>query len=207
MPSSINIPVYSDALVLLGTAGIVIPLVRRFGFNPVIGYLGAGAILGPLGLGSFIGQFPFLYWFTVVDAKNVAGLADLGIVFLLFLIGMELSYERLKTMRRLVFGLGSLQIVFSAAAIGAVAILAGGKPPVPLIVGACLALSSTALVLPIAGSSFITLSTTRCTMTSSFTSITFQPSASRRIPSSISRPATLPVAFAESPFVVTVIND
>ena len=149
MPSPINIAVYSDALVLLGTAGIVIPLVRRFGFNPVLGYLVAGAILGPLGLGSFIGQFPFLYWFTVVDAKNVAGLADLGIVFLLFLIGMELSYERLKTMRRLVFGLGSLQIVFSAAAIGAVVILAGGKPPVPLIVGACLALSSTAIVIDV----------------------------------------------------------
>ena len=108
MPSPINIHVYSDALVLLGTAGIVIPLVRRFGFNPVLGYLGAGAILGPLGLGSFIGNFPFLYWFTVVDAKNVSGFADLGIVFLLFLIGMELSYERLKSMRRLIFGLGSL---------------------------------------------------------------------------------------------------
>src|SRR5256886_994695 len=149
MPSPINIPVYSDALVLLGTAGIVIPLVRRFGFNPVLGYLVAGAILGPLGLGSYIGQFPFLYWFTVVDAKNVAGIADLGIVFLLFLIGMELSYERLKTMRRLVFGLGSLQIVFSAAAIGAAVILAGGKPPVPLLVGACLALSSTAIVVDV----------------------------------------------------------
>src|SRR4029079_19009136 len=94
MASPINIAVYSDALVLLGTAGIVIPLVRRFGFNPVLGYLVAGAILGPLGLGSFIGQFPYLYWFTVVDAKNVAGIAELGIVFLLFLIGLELSYER-----------------------------------------------------------------------------------------------------------------
>ena len=149
MASPINISVYSDALVLLGTAGIVIPLVRRFGFNPVLGYLVAGAILGPLGLGSFIGQFPFLYWFTVVDAKNVAGIAEFGIVFLLFLIGMELSYERLKTMRRLVFGLGSLQIVFSAAAIGAAVILAGGKPPVPLIVGVCLALSSTAIVVEV----------------------------------------------------------
>jgi CPA2 family monovalent cation:H+ antiporter-2 len=149
MPAPINIPVYSDALVLLGTAGIVIPLVRRFGFNPVLGYLGAGAILGPLGLGSFIQHVPYLYWFTVVDAKNVAGLADLGIVFLLFLIGMELSYERLKAMRRLVFGLGSLQIVLSAAAIGAAVILAGGKPPVPLIVGACLALSSTAIVVDV----------------------------------------------------------
>ena len=115
MASPINIHVYSDALVLLGTAGVVIPLVRRFGFNPVLGYLGAGAILGPLGLGSFIERFPLLYWFTVVDAKNVAGIADLGVVFLLFLIGMELSYERLKAMRRLVFGLGSLQIVLSHA--------------------------------------------------------------------------------------------
>ena len=61
-------------------------------------------------------------------------------MFLLFLIGMELSYERLKAMRRLVFGLGSLQIVLSTAVIGAVAALAGSKAPVPLIIGACLAL-------------------------------------------------------------------
>ena len=117
MPAPINTHVYSDALVLLGTAGVVIPLVRRFGLNPVLGYLGAGAILGPLGLGSFIGSFPFLYWMTVVDAKNVSGFGDLGIVFLLFLIGMELSYERLKSMRRLIFGLGGSQIAISTAVI------------------------------------------------------------------------------------------
>ena len=142
-----NNQVYSDALVVLGTAGLVIPLMRRFGLSPVLGYLAAGAILGPMGLGSFIENFPFLYWFTVVDAKNVAGIADLGIVFLLFLIGLELSYERLKTMRRLVFGLGSLQIVLSAAVIGGMAALLGGEPAVALILGACLALSSTAIVI------------------------------------------------------------
>ena len=145
--SPINIHVYSDALVLLGTAGIVIPLVRRFGLNPVLGYLVAGAILGRLGLGSFIGIFPLLYWFTVVDAQNVSGIADLGIVFLLFLIGMELSYERLKAMRRLVFGLGGAQIVLSATVIGGIAALAGSKAPVAFILGACLALSSTAIVV------------------------------------------------------------
>ena len=139
MTSPINVHVYSDALVLLGTAGVVIPLARRFGLNPILGYLGAGAILGPLGLGSFIGSFPLLYWFTVVDPQNVSGIANLGIVFLLFLIGMELSYERLKAMRRLIFGLGSLQIVFSTVAIGAVAALAGSKAPVAFIIGACLA--------------------------------------------------------------------
>lgn len=147
--STINIHVYSDALVLLGTAGIVIPLVRQFGLNPVLGYLGAGAILGPLGLGSFIQQFPILYWFTVVDPRNVSGFADLGIVFLLFLIGMELSYDRLKAMRRLILGLGGSQVVLSAAVIGGVAALAGAKPAAALILGACLALSSTAIVLEI----------------------------------------------------------
>ena len=151
MTSSINVPVYSDALVLLGTAGVVIPLVRRFGFNPVLGYLGAGAILGPLGVGSFIDQFPLLYWFTVVDAANVSGLGNLGVVFLLFLIGMELSYERLKAMHRLIFGLGSLQIILSTAVIGLIAALAGNRAPVPLILGACLALSSTAIVMEILG--------------------------------------------------------
>ncbi|OCK58948.1 cation:proton antiporter [Bradyrhizobium sp. LMTR 3] len=149
MTSSINVPVYSDALVLLGTAGVVIPLVRRFGLNPVLGYLGAGAILGPLGLGSFIESFPLLYWFTVVDPKNVSAIANLGVVFLLFLIGMELSYDRLKAMRRLIFGLGSLQIALSTVAIGVVVALLGNKAPVALILGACLALSSTAIVVEI----------------------------------------------------------
>jgi monovalent cation:H+ antiporter-2, CPA2 family len=151
MTSSINVNVYSDALVLLGTAGVVIPLVRRFGFNPVLGYLVAGAILGPLGLGSFIDKFPLLYWFTVVDPANVSGLANLGVVFLLFLIGMELSYERLRAMHRLIFGLGSLQIILSTVAIGLAAALAGSRAPVPLILGACLALSSTAIVMEILG--------------------------------------------------------
>ncbi|WP_063791682.1 cation:proton antiporter [Bradyrhizobium valentinum] len=149
MTAPINIHVYSDALVLLGTAGVIIPLVRRFGLNPVLGYLGAGAILGPLGLGSFIEHFPFLYWFTVVDPKNVSGIANLGVVFLLFLIGMELSYDRLKAMRRLIFGLGTLQIVLSTVAIGTAAALVGNKAPVALILGACLALSSTAIVVEI----------------------------------------------------------
>jgi len=145
----INIDAYSDALVVLGTAGIVIPMVRRWGLSPVLGYLAAGALLGPLGLGSLIKAFPFLYWVTVVDAKNVAGIAELGVVFLLFLIGMELSYERLKAMRRLVFGLGSLQVILTAAVIGGIAALAGNPPAISIILGACLALSSTAIVIEI----------------------------------------------------------
>lgn len=124
-------------------------MVRRWGLSPVLGYLAAGALLGPLGLGSLIKAFPFLYWVTVVDAKNVAGIAELGVVFLLFLIGMELSYERLKAMRRLVFGLGSLQIILTAAVIGGIAALVGNPPAVSIILGACLALSSTAIVIEV----------------------------------------------------------
>ena len=98
MTASINIPVYSDALVVLGTAGIIVPLAKRWGLNPVLGYFAAGALLGPLGLGTFVSEIPLLYWFTVGDAKNVSGIADLGVVFLLFLIGLELSYDRLMAM-------------------------------------------------------------------------------------------------------------
>ena len=149
MSASINIPVYSDALVVLGTAGVVVPLVRYFGLNPVLGYLGAGALLGPLGLGSFIAQIPALYWFTVVNAENVRGIADLGVVFLLFLIGLELSFERLMSMRRLVFGLGGLQVLLSAAALAFVMAATGQAPAAAVILGSSLALSSTAIVLEV----------------------------------------------------------
>ncbi|HKU05229.1 MAG TPA: cation:proton antiporter, partial [Bradyrhizobium sp.] len=147
MTPSININAYSDALVVLGTAGVVVPIVRRWGFNPVIAYLGAGAILGPLGLGSFIPHLPFLYWFTVADAQNVEGIANLGVVFLLFLIGLELSFRRLVTMRRLVFGLGGLQVLATSALIFGVVKLTGQGSDVAVILGASLALSSTAIVL------------------------------------------------------------
>lgn len=149
MAAAIDIQTYSDVLVVLGTAGVVVPVARRWGLSPVLGYLAAGAILGPLGLGSLIAQFPVLYWITVVDDQNVASIGELGVVFLLFLIGMELSYERLKTMRRLVFGLGGLQVLLSTLAISAVAALAGLAPGVAVIVGGCLALSSTAIVIEV----------------------------------------------------------
>lgn len=152
MATTIDIPVYSDALVVLGTAGIIVPLVKRWGLNPVLGYLAAGIALGPLGLGSFIEHVPFLYWITVVDAKNVASIADLGVVFLLFLIGLELSYDRLMAMRRLVFGLGGSQILLSTLVIAVVAATAGLAAPAAIVVGASLALSSTAIVLEVLSS-------------------------------------------------------
>lgn len=152
MTTTININAYSDALVVLGTAGVVVPIVRHWGINPVLGYLGAGAILGPLGLGSLVQDLPFLYWFTVADAQNVEGIANLGVVFLLFLIGLELSFRRLVTMRRLVFGLGGLQVLATSAIIFGVTLLAGKNSHTAVILGASLALSSTAIVLELLSS-------------------------------------------------------
>jgi K+:H+ antiporter len=145
--STINIDAYSDALVVLGTAGVVLPIVRRWGLNPILGYLGAGAILGPLGLGSLTKSFPFLYWVTITDAESVAGIAELGVVFLLFLIGLGLSFNRLMTMRRLVFGLGGLQVLLTASLLAVIAAGLGQKTEAAIIVGASLSLSSTAIVL------------------------------------------------------------
>ncbi len=147
MASTINVAAYSDALVVLGTAGIVVPIVSRLGFSPVLGYLAAGALLGPLGLGSLIQSFPALFWFTVSNAEDVAGIAELGVVFLLFLIGLELSLHRLMTMRRLVLGLGGLQVLITTGLLAALAVYSGKTPSEAIILGASLSLSSTAIVL------------------------------------------------------------
>ena len=152
MVSTINVAAYSDALVVLGTAGILVPFVSRLGFSPVLGYLGAGALLGPLGLGSLIPSFPVLYWFTIGDAKDVAGIAELGIVFLLFLIGLELSLHRLLTMRRLVFGLGGVQVLMTTTLFAGAAAYAGADLSEAIIIGASLSLSSTAIVLELLSS-------------------------------------------------------
>ena len=152
MASNANMAGYSDALVVLGTAGVVVPLVRRWGLSPVLGYLGAGAVLGPLGLGSISSTFPPLTWFTISDAQNVAGIAELGIVFLLFLIGLELSFPRLSAMRRLVIGLGGSQVLLTSALIAGAALAIGKSPSEAIVLGASLSLSSTAIVLELLSS-------------------------------------------------------
>jgi CPA2 family monovalent cation:H+ antiporter-2 len=157
-----NIDAYGDALIVLATAGIVVPIVQRWRISPVLGYLAAGAILGPLGLGSLQKTFPLLYWVTITDGAHVSGFAELGVVFLLFLIGLELSFQRLVTMRRLVFGLGSLQVVLCAAVIGGIAALFGNGGATSVILGLCLALSSTAIVIEVlSGQRRLTTSTGR----------------------------------------------
>ncbi|WP_246718208.1 cation:proton antiporter domain-containing protein [Rhizobium laguerreae] len=147
MASSINLSLYSDIMVVLATAGVIVPVASRLGANSIIGFLVLGALLGPLGLGSQMDEMPFLYWITIVDPNNVAGIAELGVVFLLFLIGLQLSLSRLLALRRLVFGLGGLQVVITAAALTFIATLFGVGTQQSLVVGLSLALSSTATVV------------------------------------------------------------
>src|SRR3954462_13400803 len=99
---------YSNVVAFLATAGVVAPLVKRFKISPILGFLAAGVALGPQGLGRFVPQAPWLDYFTVSKPEQIADMAELGVVFLLFSIGLELSWERLRLMRRQVFGLGAV---------------------------------------------------------------------------------------------------
>lgn len=147
MEAESGLTIYKDALIVLGTAGVVVPLLSRLRISPVLAFLIAGAILSPQGLGLFASRFPAVGMITISSPEQVSRIAELGVVFLLFLIGLELSFERLKTMRRLVFGLGALQVLVSSTAIALVAMQFGVAPVSALVIGAALSLSSTAIVV------------------------------------------------------------
>lgn len=138
---------YHDALIVLATAGVIIPVMHRYRITPVLGYLAAGALLGPHGLGALASQITALSYISITSEAELRSIAELGVVFLMFVIGLELSIERLTTMRRLVFGLGGLQMVLTAVAIGLTAPLFGNSAAASVLIGASLALSSTAVVV------------------------------------------------------------
>jgi CPA2 family monovalent cation:H+ antiporter-2 len=140
---------YKDLVLFLATAGVVAPIFKRLKLNPILGFLLAGVILGPFGLGRFIHVAPWLDYVTVDNPDEIAQLAEFGVVFLLFMIGLELSWERLRLMRRLVFGLGAMQVIGCSLALGAGAMLLGQPPVSALAIGAALTLSSTAIAVPV----------------------------------------------------------
>ncbi|WP_347303634.1 cation:proton antiporter [Croceibacterium sp. TMG7-5b_MA50] len=144
-------PDLSDALVILGAAGIVIPVFARFRITPIIGFILVGLLVGPYGLGRIVDTQPWLTWITISDPEGLAPFAEFGIVLLLFTIGLELSFNRLWAMRRLVFGLGALELIINALLLTGLLLLLGQYWTGALGLGLALALSSTALVLPIAG--------------------------------------------------------
>src|SRR5512140_3388072 len=104
---------YKDVVLFLATAGVVVPLFRRWKLSPILGFLGAGVLLGPFGLGSLTRRAPWLSVLTIDNPAEVAQLAEFGVVFLLFMIGLELSWQRLRSLRRYVFGLGAAQVALS----------------------------------------------------------------------------------------------
>ncbi|GAX83065.1 hypothetical protein CEUSTIGMA_g10491.t1 [Chlamydomonas eustigma] len=125
-----------EAIALLMTSCICVPLVvsKVPGGNPVLGYLLGGALVGPFALG------------IIQDVESIKHLAELGVVFLLFNIGLELSMERLASMAKMVFGMGTLQVLLTAAGVAAVSMsVAGLSGPSSIILGGALAMSSTAV--------------------------------------------------------------
>lgn len=124
-----------DILVFLLAAVVVVPVFQRLRASPVLGYLAAGLLIGPHGLG------------FIRDSASAHTMAEFGVVFLLFMIGLELSFQRLRALARYVFGLGSLQVVVSGILIGGIAWTLGSTVEAASIIGGGLALSSTALVL------------------------------------------------------------
>jgi CPA2 family monovalent cation:H+ antiporter-2 len=144
-----GIPYLREAIVFLVAAGVVVPLLHRLRVGSVLGYLIVGGVVGPFGLGLWATTWPPLGAVVITDLDGVQALAELGVLFLLFTIGLELSLDRLWAMRRLVFGLGSLQVLITAAVIGVIAWRFGNSVPASIVLGACLALSSTAIVMQI----------------------------------------------------------
>lgn len=124
-----------DILLLLVAAVLIVPIAQRLRLSPILGYLIAGALIGPYGFA------------VLADVEGIKALATFGVVFLLFMIGLELSVERLRVMSRLVFGLGTAQVLVCGLALGGMAIWLGESAPSAILIGAGLALSSTALVL------------------------------------------------------------
>ncbi len=140
---------FKDLVVFLAAAGVVVPLFSRLKISPVLGFLAAGVLLGPDGLARLAGQAPWLSWFTIEDRSQIAQLSELGVAFLLFTIGLELSWERLKSMRKLIFGLGMLQIAACTVVLAGGFMLMGQSFVGAAVLGMGLALSSTAVVMPV----------------------------------------------------------
>jgi len=144
-----DLALYKETLLFLVTAGVVAPLFVRLRVSPVLGFLLAGAALGPQGLGRLAEDNSWLAVFALTKVAEVDNVGALGVVFLLFMMGLELSFERLSSMRRLVFGLGLAQVLVCSLIIGTAALALGQPIAAAVILGAALSMSSTSIVIPV----------------------------------------------------------
>ncbi|MGZ8316718.1 MAG: cation:proton antiporter domain-containing protein [Telluria sp.] len=140
-------PFLRETLLFLALAGILIPLLQRFRVSQVLGFLAVGAMLGPFGLALYAGDYPWLAYLTFPAEDGVRLLGELGVMFLMFMIGLELSAARLWSLRRWVFGAGVAQVCICAAVMGGVVWLLGHSMETAIILGCVLSLSSTAVVM------------------------------------------------------------
>lgn len=140
-------PYLREILIFLAAAGLIMPLVRKLRISPVLGFLCIGLLIGPYGLGRLTALVPGLELIVITETDGIEAIGELGVVFLLFSIGLEMSFRQIWTMRKDVFGLGSAQILASATVIGAIAHFLDTGLPAAILLGLCLALSSTAIVM------------------------------------------------------------
>jgi CPA2 family monovalent cation:H+ antiporter-2 len=134
-------------LLFFGIAGIAVPLLQKLRMSPVLAYLLCGVAVGPYGLAALTEDYPWLLAVTITDNATVQMLGELGIITLMFMIGLELSLARLKELRRYIFGLGSAQILITATVIFLIASYFDNTLESAILLGASFALSSTAIVM------------------------------------------------------------
>ena len=151
MALNLDSSAFKDMLLVLGATGLVIPAFAALRISPVIGFILIGVAAGPFGLGQLTTQAPWLYYLTISNPHSIEPFAEFGIILLLFSIGLELSFKRLWAMRAQVFGTGPAELIGSAVLIAIAVHLLGQDWAGAAGLGLALALSSTALVLPLVG--------------------------------------------------------
>lgn len=134
-----SLPFVGEALELLAATTFVIPLFRRFKLSPILGFLVAGVVLGPHGLR------------LIKDVEDITELAEFGVLFLLFEMGLQLNIDRLRKLRKYAFGMGFLQVSLSSAILGLGAYGMGASLPEAAVIGTALSLSSSAFILQLLG--------------------------------------------------------
>src|SRR5262245_37363254 len=127
----------AEASIFLSAAVVTVPIFRRLKLGAILGYLAAGVVIGPWVLG------------LVTDVANLLHFAELGVVLLLFVIGLELQPTRLWVLRKTVFGLGGAQVAVTGLALAAIGLVFGQSWQSALVMGLGLAMSSTAFVLQV----------------------------------------------------------
>ncbi len=143
----LNVDGFKNFLIFLAAAGVIVPLFHRAQIGTVLGFFIVGAALGPYGIGLLVQSYPWLWYVTFDDPQQAEPLAELGIIFLLFLLGLSVSTRRLWQLRRYVLGVGIAQVALTAIAVGLLVSWWGASGATSLVLGLCLAMSSTAVVM------------------------------------------------------------